>query len=166
MIAELLDVRNMIEPPLAGRAALHVSRDEIADMEEHSCTPRGEGARGRTRNRRGLRVSLQHRSGVQQQRGLESGGRVDGFVARDPGTLVAGGRTARKVACRSSPNSFRSEAGRRGSRRGCHAPASAGSRKHSTEEAVKERMEVAKWASYLRLKSSTEGSFKRPWPRT
>jgi len=34
MIAELLDVRNMIEPPLAGRAALHVSRDEIAEMEE------------------------------------------------------------------------------------------------------------------------------------
>ena len=34
MVAELLDVRNMIEPPLAGRAALHVSRDEIAEMEE------------------------------------------------------------------------------------------------------------------------------------
>jgi len=34
MIAELLDVRNMIEPPLAARAALHVSRDEIAEMEE------------------------------------------------------------------------------------------------------------------------------------
>jgi GntR family transcriptional repressor for pyruvate dehydrogenase complex len=34
MIAELLDVRNMIEPPLAGRAALHASRDEIADLED------------------------------------------------------------------------------------------------------------------------------------
>ena len=34
MVAELLDVRNMIEPPLAGRAALHASRDEIAEMEE------------------------------------------------------------------------------------------------------------------------------------
>jgi len=34
MIVELLDVRNMIEPPLAGRAALHCSRDEIADMED------------------------------------------------------------------------------------------------------------------------------------
>ena len=33
MIAELLDVRNMIEPPLARRAALHATRDEIADME-------------------------------------------------------------------------------------------------------------------------------------
>ncbi len=33
MVAELLDVRKMIEPPLAGRAALHASRDEIADME-------------------------------------------------------------------------------------------------------------------------------------
>lgn len=33
MIAELLDVRNMIEPPLAWRAALHASREEIADME-------------------------------------------------------------------------------------------------------------------------------------
>ena len=34
MIAELLDVRNIIEPPLAGRAAVHVSRDEISEMEE------------------------------------------------------------------------------------------------------------------------------------
>ena len=34
MIAELLDVRNMIEPPLAARAALHASGDEIAEMEE------------------------------------------------------------------------------------------------------------------------------------
>jgi GntR family transcriptional regulator, transcriptional repressor for pyruvate dehydrogenase complex len=34
MIAELLDVRNMIEPPLAGRAALHASRDEIANLED------------------------------------------------------------------------------------------------------------------------------------
>jgi len=33
MVAELLDVRKMIEPPLAGRAAVHASRDEIADME-------------------------------------------------------------------------------------------------------------------------------------
>jgi len=33
-VAELLDVRNIIEPPLAARAALHVSRDEIADMED------------------------------------------------------------------------------------------------------------------------------------
>ena len=34
MVAELVDVRRMIEPPLAGRAALHASRDEIADMED------------------------------------------------------------------------------------------------------------------------------------
>jgi len=34
MVAELIDVRKMIEPPLAGRAALHVSRDAIADMED------------------------------------------------------------------------------------------------------------------------------------
>jgi GntR family transcriptional repressor for pyruvate dehydrogenase complex len=34
MVADLLDMRNMIEPPLAGRAALHISRDEIAEMEE------------------------------------------------------------------------------------------------------------------------------------
>jgi GntR family transcriptional repressor for pyruvate dehydrogenase complex len=34
MVAELLDVRKMIEPPLAGRAALHASREELADMED------------------------------------------------------------------------------------------------------------------------------------
>jgi GntR family transcriptional regulator, transcriptional repressor for pyruvate dehydrogenase complex len=34
LVAELIDVRKMIEPPLAGRAALHASRDEIADMED------------------------------------------------------------------------------------------------------------------------------------
>jgi GntR family transcriptional regulator, transcriptional repressor for pyruvate dehydrogenase complex len=33
MIAELLDVRAMIEPPLARRATLHASHDELADME-------------------------------------------------------------------------------------------------------------------------------------
>ncbi len=34
MVAELLDVRRMIEPPLASRAAVHASRDEIAAMED------------------------------------------------------------------------------------------------------------------------------------
>ncbi|MGC2535898.1 MAG: FadR/GntR family transcriptional regulator [Candidatus Sulfotelmatobacter sp.] len=34
MVEELIDVRKMIEPPLAGRAALHISRDAIADMED------------------------------------------------------------------------------------------------------------------------------------
>jgi GntR family transcriptional regulator, transcriptional repressor for pyruvate dehydrogenase complex len=34
MVAELLDVRKMLEPPLVRRAALHASREEIADMED------------------------------------------------------------------------------------------------------------------------------------
>jgi GntR family transcriptional repressor for pyruvate dehydrogenase complex len=33
MLAELLDVRKMIEPPLAARAAMHVSRYAISDMD-------------------------------------------------------------------------------------------------------------------------------------
>jgi len=33
-VAELLDVRLMIEPPLAARAALHRSQDDLAEMEE------------------------------------------------------------------------------------------------------------------------------------
>jgi GntR family transcriptional regulator, transcriptional repressor for pyruvate dehydrogenase complex len=33
-VAELLDVRKMIEPPLAARAALHATSDEIFEMEE------------------------------------------------------------------------------------------------------------------------------------
>jgi GntR family transcriptional regulator, transcriptional repressor for pyruvate dehydrogenase complex len=33
-IAELIDVRKMIEPHLAARAAVHASRDELADMED------------------------------------------------------------------------------------------------------------------------------------
>jgi GntR family transcriptional regulator, transcriptional repressor for pyruvate dehydrogenase complex len=33
-VAELIDVRKMIEPNLAARAALHASRDELADMED------------------------------------------------------------------------------------------------------------------------------------
>lgn len=33
MVADLLDVRKMIEPPLARRAALRISSDEIANME-------------------------------------------------------------------------------------------------------------------------------------
>jgi len=34
MVAELLDVRKMIEPPLAARAALHATRDEISEMQD------------------------------------------------------------------------------------------------------------------------------------
>jgi GntR family transcriptional repressor for pyruvate dehydrogenase complex len=34
MVTELLDFRKMIEPPLAARAATHVTPDEIAEMEE------------------------------------------------------------------------------------------------------------------------------------
>jgi GntR family transcriptional repressor for pyruvate dehydrogenase complex len=34
MVADLLDVRQMLEPPLARRAALHATRDEIAEMED------------------------------------------------------------------------------------------------------------------------------------
>ncbi len=34
LVAELLDVRKMLEPPLAARAALHASADEIARLEE------------------------------------------------------------------------------------------------------------------------------------
>jgi len=34
LVAELLDVRRMIEPGLAGRAALHASPEEIAQLEE------------------------------------------------------------------------------------------------------------------------------------
>jgi len=33
-VAELLDFRKMLEPPLAGRAAMHASPDEISEMEE------------------------------------------------------------------------------------------------------------------------------------
>lgn len=34
LIAELLDFRRMLEPPLARRAALHASQEQIAEMEE------------------------------------------------------------------------------------------------------------------------------------
>ena len=46
MVAELIDVRKMIEPPLAARAALHVSRDAIADMEDILAAPGSKGASG------------------------------------------------------------------------------------------------------------------------
>jgi GntR family transcriptional repressor for pyruvate dehydrogenase complex len=34
MVSELLDFRRMLEPPLAARAAAHVSADEVSEMEE------------------------------------------------------------------------------------------------------------------------------------
>ncbi len=34
LVAELIDVRKMIEPPLVRRAALHASKEEIGEMEE------------------------------------------------------------------------------------------------------------------------------------
>jgi GntR family transcriptional regulator, transcriptional repressor for pyruvate dehydrogenase complex len=34
LVSELLDFRKMLEPPLAGRAAMHASPDEISEMEE------------------------------------------------------------------------------------------------------------------------------------
>lgn len=33
LVGELLDVRKMVEPPLAARAAVHATKDEVADME-------------------------------------------------------------------------------------------------------------------------------------
>jgi len=46
MVEELLDVRQMIEPPLAARAALHASRDEIAEMDEILARQEAEVSRG------------------------------------------------------------------------------------------------------------------------
>ncbi len=34
LVSELLDVRKMLEPPLAGRAATHATPEEVAEMEE------------------------------------------------------------------------------------------------------------------------------------
>jgi len=34
LVGELLDVRNIIEPPLAGRAAMHVTAGQLAEMEQ------------------------------------------------------------------------------------------------------------------------------------
>src|SRR5208337_705359 len=34
LVSELLDFRKMLEPPLAARAATHVSPDEVSEMEE------------------------------------------------------------------------------------------------------------------------------------
>jgi GntR family transcriptional repressor for pyruvate dehydrogenase complex len=34
LVAELLDVRRMIEPPLAARAAVHASREDVAHLED------------------------------------------------------------------------------------------------------------------------------------
>jgi GntR family transcriptional repressor for pyruvate dehydrogenase complex len=34
LVSELLDFRKMLEPPLAARAAIHASTDEISEMEE------------------------------------------------------------------------------------------------------------------------------------
>ena len=46
MVEELIDVRKMIEPPLAGRAALHITRDAIADMEDILRTPGSKSTSG------------------------------------------------------------------------------------------------------------------------
>jgi GntR family transcriptional repressor for pyruvate dehydrogenase complex len=47
MVAELIDVRKMIEPPLAARAALHISPDAIADMEEILARQKRKVAQGK-----------------------------------------------------------------------------------------------------------------------
>jgi len=47
MVAELIDVRKMIEPPLAARAALHISPNAIADMEEILARQKRKVAQGR-----------------------------------------------------------------------------------------------------------------------
>jgi GntR family transcriptional regulator, transcriptional repressor for pyruvate dehydrogenase complex len=47
MVAELIDVRKMIEPPLAARAAVHISPNAIADMEEILARQKRKVAQGR-----------------------------------------------------------------------------------------------------------------------
>jgi GntR family transcriptional repressor for pyruvate dehydrogenase complex len=46
MVADLLDVRKMIEPPLVLRAALHASREQIAHMEDILLRQEAEVRRG------------------------------------------------------------------------------------------------------------------------
>ncbi len=47
MVAELIEVRKMLEPPLAARAATHISRDAIADIEEILGHQEAKVARGK-----------------------------------------------------------------------------------------------------------------------
>ncbi len=47
MVAELIDVRKMIEPPLAARAAIHISPNAISDMEEILARQKRKVAQGK-----------------------------------------------------------------------------------------------------------------------
>lgn len=48
LVSELLDFRKMLEPPLAARAAMHASPDEIAEMEEILQRQEAKLSRGET----------------------------------------------------------------------------------------------------------------------
>ena len=125
-VADLLDVRKIIERPLARRAALGASPIELADMEQilhrqEDKIPMGELAVEEdsefhysialaSDNLAVLKVvdvlmDLLHET---RERSLQVEGRQEKSLAGPP------------------PNPVRIEAGRRRSRRGCHAPALAG----------------------------------------
>ncbi len=92
-VSELLDFRKMLEPPL-----------------ERAC------------HRRRLRIPLQRRDGLRQQRCVESIRRPDGPAARNARTLSASGRASAEISCRSPADPSGDQAARPRSRGGCHAP--------------------------------------------
>ena len=118
LVGELLDVRKMIEPPLAARAAVHATSDEVAEMEDILRRQEEKMRRRRTGDRRGQRVSLRDCAGSRQQRGAEGAGRADGLAARDARAVAAGGREAGEFHGRPPGDPGRDQApgpGRRGS---------------------------------------------------
>ena len=150
-VRELLEVRKMIEPPLARRAALHASPAELLDMEQILLRQEAKVRRGE--------LAIDEDSEFHYAIALASDNSV---VLKVVDTLMDLLRETRerslqvegrqqKVAGRPSPHPCGPEAGRRHSRGSGDAPAPAGNREDRIAKAVK-RMEVAKWASYSRLK--------------
>ena len=150
-VEELLDVRKMIEPPLAGRAALHASPKELDDMQQILIRQEEKVQRSELATDEDSEFHYAIALASDNSVVLKVVDVLMDLLKETTGTVVAGGRTAGTIAGRPSPNSCGLEAGRRKSRGGGHAPTLAGNRKDRFTKAVK-RMEVAKWASYSRLR--------------
>ena len=114
-MSELLDLRKMLEPPLAARAATHASAADVAEMEDILQRQEEKQGQGDAAIAEDNEFHYSHRAGFGQQCRAESAGHSHGPAARNAGTFLASGGASAKVPCRPSADSGRHQAPRCGS---------------------------------------------------
>ena len=170
LVAELLDVRKIIEPGIAARAARNASPEQIAEMEaildrQAEKTRRGESG-------------IEEDSAFHYCLALAADNSVVlrvldvlmDLLQKSREHILASQGTSGEFARRSPEHRFRHQAEGCGRGRGRHATAPGADRNHCSETSVTQETQSTnggcKWASYSRSRSATAGSSRRTSRKT